>query len=555
MLDFTNLKNELIEYNKKIKKYDSLTSYLRLLVFIMIVIFFCLSFKNNIFCVLMILSIVLFIIFIFIHITIKSKMNHKLETIYEYEKRINKEIQALDKGLYVNDSLSNDLGLFNDNSLFQLINIARTSEGKNKLKDYFLNGNKEKIKASKLVNKLNDFNFHLEFNEVLKNNVTNSVNPKINNTKLNKIFVLINILINISIFVSFGLFLGGLIKVYYPIMLLLINIMMVKINVKNIDVSKISIITKNFNEYFKIASFLKEYKIDDEYYKELTNFNLDYINKNKKLDIVASFRSNELLSFLFNGLFSIDLIVAGIYNKIKLDNKVLDDIKNKVAIIEALTSLSVIPLIHDISCIPEYSDTLAIKDMYHPMLKNPVLNDFSLKSNQILITGSNMSGKTTFLRGIAINIILANAGGMCLAKEFKLNEYKVKTSMIIKDDLYNGISTFQAELNKLKEIIDSIKGNDNYIIFIDELFRGTNQIDRIKGAKYLIEYLNKKNIVLFLSTHDSELFNLNLDIYHFEEYYDDLNIKFDYKLKNGPATTTNAIKLMSMIGLDIKWQI
>lgn len=549
MLDLKPLKNEIKANEERIKKQDRIISYLRLITFLIFLVFFILGFKYNLFFILLIIPIIIFVILCVIHINVVSKYSKRLETINEYEKRINKDISSLDKGMIVNDYLSTDLNLFNENSLFQYINIARTDTGKKILKKYLLEGNENKEKASILVSKMNDFDFHLELNETLKKYDIKQPVSKQKNEKINTTPIIFNLLFNLIGIIL--LIMSFMIKPYYGIMALIINFMIVKLISQKCDFKNITKKISSAYRYNEVMRFLKSRKIDDEYYKELTNFD-DSTNKTIKiLDSLVSITRNELFSIILNGLFSIDSIILLIYSKNNLSNINLNDIKEKIGTIEALASLSVIPLTNDITCIPEFNNKLEAIGIYHPLVKNPVLNDFSLKSNQVLITGSNMSGKTTFLRSIAINIILANAGGMCLAKKLCLKEYVVKTSMIISDDIYNGISTFEMELKKLKSIIDSINDDRSYIIFIDELFRGTNQLDRCKGAKYLIDYLNRSNIDLFMSTHDSELFNLGLDVYHFEEEYEENNIHFDYLLKRGPSTKTNAIRLMKLIGLDI----
>jgi DNA mismatch repair ATPase MutS len=182
-----------------------------------------------------------------------------------------------------------------------------------------------------------------------------------------------------------------------------------------------------------------------------------------------------------------------------------------------------------------------------------ITNSFELKNRINIITGSNMSGKTSFLRVMGMNLVLMNLGCKINGQSFKANDFKIFSSMRIKDDFINGVSSFYSELLNIKKAIDYQKTNNNMIIFIDEIFRGTNSNDRINGAISLIKQLNKENVILFLTTHDFELCDINLDNidnFHFEEHYENDKILFDYKIKNGKCNTTNAKYLMKMVGIE-----
>lgn len=174
-----------------------------------------------------------------------------------------------------------------------------------------------------------------------------------------------------------------------------------------------------------------------------------------------------------------------------------------------------------------------------------------------VITGSNMSGKTTLLRTIGINLVLAYAGSPVCAKEFNCSIMDIFTSMRVKDDISTGVSTFYAELIRIKMIIEHVKKQSPMIFLIDEIFRGTNSNDRISGAKNIISNLYKEWIIGLISTHDFELCemenekHINVKNYHFSEYYENNKIIFDYKLKQGRCNTTNAKYLMRLVGVDI----
>jgi DNA mismatch repair ATPase MutS len=166
-----------------------------------------------------------------------------------------------------------------------------------------------------------------------------------------------------------------------------------------------------------------------------------------------------------------------------------------------------------------------------------------------------MSGKTTFLRSIGVNMALAYAGGPVCAKNFETTCMALFTSMRIQDDVSQGISTFYAELLRIKTMVQYSVHKRPMLLLIDEIFKGTNSADRIIGAKETIKKLSQPWIISMISTHDFELCELsdNEDVkavnYHFSEYYVNDEIRFDYIIKKGRCKTTNAKHLMRMAGI------
>ena len=166
-----------------------------------------------------------------------------------------------------------------------------------------------------------------------------------------------------------------------------------------------------------------------------------------------------------------------------------------------------------------------------------------------------MSGKTTFMRTIGLNQILAAAGGPVCAQSMDTSGFTVLTSMRIRDDVNEGISTFYGELLRIRRIIDAIPRKTPLLVLIDEIFKGTNSLDRIDGSAQVLRHLNHPWIRAMITTHDFELCaleeqtGLSLVNVHFEEHYQDQKIFFDYKLKPGRCTQRNARYLMKMIGI------
>ena len=202
----------------------------------------------------------------------------------------------------------------------------------------------------------------------------------------------------------------------------------------------------------------------------------------------------------------------------------------------------------------EHKPVLEFQDAYHPLLASneAVANSFKMERQVAIITGSNMSGKTTFLRTVGINLVLAYAGGPVMAKSFTCSLMQLFTSMRIEDDI-EGISTFYGELLRIKEIVEENRTGKVMTALIDEIFKGTNSADRIIGARETVKQLSSNNIFTLITTHDFELCELENEVsctnYHFEEYYQDDKIKFDYRIKDGRSKTTNAQYLLKMVGI------
>jgi len=196
--------------------------------------------------------------------------------------------------------------------------------------------------------------------------------------------------------------------------------------------------------------------------------------------------------------------------------------------------------------------------MGHPLLINTCVANslkFEPPENILLITGSNMSGKSTLLRTVGINLVLAYAGGNVCAKTFKCSIMDIYTCMRVNDDLEKNISSFYAELLRIKMIVNAVEEGQTVFFLLDEIFKGTNSIDRHTGAKALIMKLSKAKVLGLVSTHDLELGDLEKESnkvknYHFQESYKDNEIYFDYKLRPGVSTTRNAAFLMKMAGIE-----
>ncbi|WP_081963054.1 MutS family DNA mismatch repair protein [Desulfosporosinus sp. HMP52] len=233
-----------------------------------------------------------------------------------------------------------------------------------------------------------------------------------------------------------------------------------------------------------------------------------------------------------------------------------------IAELEAMSSLAIIHFDHPEWGVPKISSEPGInaKRIGHPLLSGSICNDLAIQKDSgiLLITGSNMSGKSTLLRTVGINLVLAYAGAPVCAQAFSCSVLQMYTCMRVSDNLGKSISSFYAELLRIKQIVSAAKTQTNIFFLLDEIFKGTNSQDRHAGAKVLIQQLSKAGAMGMVSTHDLELGDMERESerkirnYHFREYYKNDEIYFDYKLRPGISTTRNAMYLIKMAGIDVE---
>ena len=285
----------------------------------------------------------------------------------------------------------------------------------------------------------------------------------------------------------------------------------------------------------------------------------------KKILERLDLRYNLLLSAPLNLLLLWNLQQVLDLEKWKLNNSIrLKQWFETFGHFEALNSLSVLAFNHPEWCFPLFKEPFFYikgSNIGHPLInKNKrVNNDISIDSQGklLLITGSNMAGKSTYLRSIGINVILAMAGAPVCAEYFCLSTVQLISSMRIADNLEESTSTFYAELKKLKSVIDKVNEGNHVFILLDEILRGTNSLDRHTGSVALIKQLIKHQAAGIIATHDVGLAALKNDYpenilnYHFDVQVTGDELYFDYKLKPGICTSLNASILMKKIGIEL----
>ena len=230
---------------------------------------------------------------------------------------------------------------------------------------------------------------------------------------------------------------------------------------------------------------------------------------------------------------------------------------------DALISLSTLAYNKPDWTFPTIHENATLKgiELGHPLIpsKELISNDFMMPTNEHikLVTGSNMAGKSTFLRTVAINIVLALSGSKVCAKEMSLPHLDVYTSMRTTDALHENTSSFYAELKRLKIILDAVDRKEQVYFLLDEILKGTNSKDRHTGSKALIEQLIKSGGAGIIATHDLELsileskYDGNLENLCMEVEVNNDELTFDYKLKKGVSKSFNATTLMRNMGIKI----
>ena len=309
----------------------------------------------------------------------------------------------------------------------------------------------------------------------------------------------------------------------------------------------------------KIPMYEKESKRLAELRKELngirTSF-LSFIQTSNRIGI-ADLASG--MVSLFNSFVMIDLFLFNLMLKFVIDKEdTYDEIFSILGKMESQIAIANLKASFEDTCVPEFVDERHIKaeDMIHPLVENCVANSYDAKRG-MLITGSNASGKSTFLRCVLVNTILAETVYVACAKNFSLKKSYIYSSMSLKDSLGGGESYYMAEINSIKRIIDSLEAGDNIICFLDEVLRGTNTVERVAAATEILRVLDNPNAMSFAATHDIELTYLleeNYDNYFFREEFrkeegsESEDICFTYKINEGRSDTRNALKLLEIKG-------
>ena len=270
---------------------------------------------------------------------------------------------------------------------------------------------------------------------------------------------------------------------------------------------------------------------------------------------------NVLLMDYIRMLTHIDILVYnGLLKKIQDKTDSILKLIDNIGELDACISIASFRELLTLWCKPEFKSwesgvtqiEMAVEDLYHPLLQEAVANSFQVAGGT-LVTGSNASGKSTFLKNVAMNSILAQTLVTCTCSSYQAPFLKVMTSMALRDDIESGESYFIVEIKSLKRILEESKKREPLLCIIDEVLRGTNTVERIAASSRILNALRQKWVLPFAATHDIELsyiLDSQYENYHFEEDVQEKEVVFSYVLKKGRATSRNAIQLLDMLGYD-----
>ncbi|MFQ7193592.1 MutS-related protein [Thomasclavelia spiroformis] len=584
--DYLVVQNKINNDVVSLKKRSTTISLLRFLTMIgcLICLLVGYFFNREYLYIIALVLVILFSYLVYLHSQVTNQLMYfeaKLVVINNYLARFEDKWHSFkENGADYVDKISGlmkDLDIVGNNSLFQYLNTASTRSGKIRLlhkltrRDYDINTLIEEQEAVKELGDNDDFVIDIEtYGKMIKKPkfVEKTVEEFINGIKDYQISYDLKLLLIIIPILTIIMFLMFTFNIMFKVAVIAVAILIFGQWIstliflpKHSEIFKqVSDLSKCLNSYQNICRLTLQTIFTSKHLNKLKNqLNQAYeaFNELKKISSIVKQRNNILAAILLNGILLWDFNCKRAYDTwIKKYGNEVESWLDAIGELESLISLQVLLKTKKQTTFPLFSDELCLEfeGAYHPLIddRKVVANSFMMKKQVCVITGSNMSGKTTFLRTIGTNLVLAFAGGPVMAKSFKCSLMKIYTSMRLEDDL-SGISTFYAELLRIKEIVDANNRGEKMIALIDEIFKGTNSKDRIYGAAKTVEQLSSSNIFTFITTHDFELCELENQIpctnYHFSEYYQDNKIMFDYLIKDGRCKTTNAKYLLKMVGI------
>ncbi|MBO6524795.1 MAG: hypothetical protein JJ971_13270 [Balneolaceae bacterium] len=292
-----------------------------------------------------------------------------------------------------------------------------------------------------------------------------------------------------------------------------------------------------------------------------------FIKKTQGLLNRAALKANRILHLVINFIVPWDFYYALRIEELKqeLEPKLTNWLDTFYEL-EALNSLANFAMLNPEYTWPEFEkdsdQVFSAKGLGHPLIPSQlrIANDFEVRKGKdlFLITGSNMAGKSTFLRTVGINLVLTYSGAPVCAKSFNTRFFRVFSSINITDSLDDGLSHFYTEVKRLRFLLDELLKKDELplFFFVDEIYRGTNNRERYTGSAAFLKEVAGKNGVGLVSSHDLELADLESEIpelsnWHFVESIEEGKMNFEYKLRSGPCPSTNALEIMKMEGLPI----
>ena len=513
-------------------------------------------------------------------------MENRLEVLFRYDARTKGlwDDFADDGSQYIqkDDFLSSDLDLFGPHSLYQYISVAHTLSGRDALMRLLTRPNLKMIqyRQASVLELLKDDelavtfealgieqNHRLEKDEREAEKRLRQYAVGTGNNNMTQLKIL-GYGMPLVTFFAIGAALAGSgswLPVLYSFCLQILTSILLAGTIQT-EKDSVMVLAKKLGRIEERIKVMQEPEFESPYLKEMQHQMANAKDGIRALNRIVNMwqmRENFILYWPLVGLFAWDFNCCITLDKWRsIYGSSFINWMDWIGEVEALYSLGSLSRVRpNETSVPEIvnqsAPLLEMKDGKHPLL-NPhevIGNDYQQGADTVIITGSNMSGKSTFMRTIALNAVLAYAGGTVAATAFRISPMKIFTSMRVHDDVSEGISSFYGEIIRIKKMVQWSKKERPMLVFVDEIFKGTNSTDRIVGARAAIRKLTAPWMMTIVTTHDFELCALadteeiHGKNFHFEEHYEGDNIAFDYKIRPGRCTTTNAQHLMRIAGL------
>ena len=577
-------KNKLNALSKEVNKYNNINKYTavgKLASFIFAVGLFIFWYFNSIFNILFLTIPFLVYIFLIIfgqkYIDLYTKNKNLYELISDEISFLNKNYDVFRPNIHFIDYTHNyayDLDIFEKGALYHSINRCTTADGEELLQQLLLNPKrssediikmqdsvKEMMPLREVSHNISSISYK---NPVSLDNFIKTVSRDITPPKkIAVIYVYISASATILSFIAYGC---GLIPSFIPLGLFIYQFTTASLFAKktNDEYSKLNKANNAAKIYLLISETIKDNNFQSEMLKSIKDDMCAVSSKVKELQKINSEfdqRNSGLYYLISNGLFLRDIILSYKINKWIKENIYNIPVWNKAAAyIDVINSISVFGYNNSDFIFPVINSSTIIKaeNMSHPLIDSlkRVGNNIEINKTHkfLIITGANMAGKSTFIRSIGVNLILASMGAPVCASSFEFSSVDIFSSMRTSDKLMDSSSYFHAELQRLKLLKEKAEKSEKMLVLLDEILKGTNSQDKIQGSKLVLLKFIKLNITGILATHDTALGSLSEEyIENFENYFFDFDVDeigemhFDYKLKKGVSNNMNASILLKNV--------
>ncbi len=574
-------KNKLNSLSKEVNKYNNINKYTavgKLASFIFAVGLFIFWYFNSIFNILFLTIPFLVYIFLIIfgqkYIDLYTKNKNLYELISDEISFLNKNYDVFRPNIHFIEYTHNyayDLDIFEKGALYHSINRCTTADGEELLQQLLLNPKrssediikmqdsvKEMMPLREVSHNISSISYK---NPVSLDNFIKTVSRDITPPKkIAVIYVYISASATILSFIAYGF---GLIPSFIPLGLFIYQFTTASLFAKktNDEYSKLNNAAKI---YLLISETIKDNNFQSEMLKSIKDDMCAVSSKVKELQKINSEfdqRNSGLYYLISNGLFLRDIILSYKINKWIKENIYNIPVWNKAAAyIDVINSISVFGYNNSDFIFPVINSSTIIKaeNMSHPLIDSlkRVGNNIEINKTHkfLIITGANMAGKSTFIRSIGVNLILASMGAPVCASSFEFSSVDIFSSMRTSDKLMDSSSYFHAELQRLKLLKEKAEKSEKMLVLLDEILKGTNSQDKLQGSKLVLLKFIKLNITGILATHDTALGSLSEEyIENFENYFFDFDVDeigemhFDYKLKKGVSNNMNASILLKNV--------